>query len=417
VSDLPGPSAAAPGTSGLAAASSPLSFPGTGGSADGHTLATGVAELSAELTGFAVPASPGIREPLPDAPGTPATAATPVTAAAAAAGRTPPPGTPPRQIIVPDLIAAVPTGITAAQLTRISKLPGVRATLAVDGGQVMVNGKSANVIGVAPQAFRSWTPPQTATSVPAWTGLTRGDLLASSSATGKLGIKAGSSYQVAGATEVTAPLGASAALSVPGVDVVVNMQRAAQLGLIKNLAVLINAPAANLSDLMSQVRSVVNAGGKTGQVVNLVPLVSVSSLPVAPVSVSAGQVPSNWLTLYKDSAALYCKGLSWTVLAAIGEIESGNGANEGPSSAGAEGPMQFLPSTWAEWGIDGFGRTGSPNIMDPMDAVPSAARMLCADGAASGTSGLRQAIFDYNHATWYVDEVLQLATEYAQSYG
>ncbi|MBV9446124.1 MAG: lytic transglycosylase domain-containing protein, partial [Streptosporangiaceae bacterium] len=130
-----------------------------------------------------------------------------------------------------------------------------------------------------------------------------------------------------------------------------------------------------------------------------------------------GQVPSNWLTLYKDSAALYCKGLSWTVLAAIGEIESGNGANEGPSSAGAEGPMQFLPSTWAEWGIDGFGRTGSPNIMDPMDAVPSAARMLCADGAASGTSGLRQAIFDYNHATWYVDEVLQLATEYAQSYG
>jgi membrane-bound lytic murein transglycosylase B len=54
--------------------------------------------------------------------------------------------------------------------------------------------------------------------------------------------------------------------------------------------------------------------------------------------------------------------------------------------------------------------------MNPFDAVPSAARLLCADGAASGGAGLRQAIFDYNHATWYVDEVLTLATEYAREY-
>jgi membrane-bound lytic murein transglycosylase B len=107
--------------------------------------------------------------------------------------------------------------------------------------------------------------------------------------------------------------------------------------------------------------------------------------------------------------------MSWTVLAAIGEIESGNGANEGPSSAGALGPMQFLPSTWAEWGITGFGQTGSPDIWNPLDAVPSAARMLCADGAGSAAT-LRGAIFSYNHATWYVDEVLALAGEYAQNY-
>ena len=48
--------------------------------------------------------------------------------------------------------------------------------------------------------------------------------------------------------------------------------------------------------------------------------------------------------------------------------------------------MQFLPSTWAVWGIDGFGQTGPPDIMNPYDAVPSAARMLCADGAASGSA-------------------------------
>ena len=104
------------------------------------------------------------------------------------------------------------------------------------------------------------------------------------------------------------------------------------------------------------------------------------------------------------------------MLAAIGEIESADGANDGPSSAGALGPMQFMPSTWRIWGTDGFGRTGVPDIMNPLDAVPSAARMLCADRAASGGAALSAAIFAYNHAAWYVNEVLALAGEYAQEY-
>ena len=54
--------------------------------------------------------------------------------------------------------------------------------------------------------------------------------------------------------------------------------------------------------------------------------------------------------------------------------------------------------------------------MNPYDAVPSAARMLCADGAAAGGSALSRAIFDYNHADWYVKEVLGLAAEYARNY-
>ena len=117
--------------------------------------------------------------------------------------------------------------------------------------------------------------------------------------------------------------------------------------------------------------------------------------------------------MYQESAARYCPELSWTVLAAIGEVESGNGANVGPSSAGALGPMQFLPSTWQQWGIDGFGDTGVPDIMNPFDAVPSAAAMLCADGADRGAAGLQAAIFSYNHADWYVNEVLAIAREYA----
>ena len=64
----------------------------------------------------------------------------------------------------------------------------------------------------------------------------------------------------------------------------------------------------------------------------------------------------------------------------------------------------------------GFGQTGPPNVMNPFDAVPAAARLLCADGAAAGGQSLYNAIFDYNHADWYVREVLSLAAEYAANY-
>ena len=208
------------------------------------------------------------------------------------------------------------------------------------------------------------------------------------------------------------PFGGATALSVTGADAIVNLTRSAQLGLARNFAVLISAPpSASLPTLMSQVRSIV---GKSGQVVNLVSygLATASQRPVA-TNIPAG-APANYLNLFKASAAKYCPGMSWTVLAAIGQIESGDGANNGPSSAGALGPMQFMPGTWAEWRINGFGPPGPPDIMNPLDAIPSAARMLCAAGAGNPAT-LRGAIFAYNHATWYVDEVLALAGENAKS--
>jgi hypothetical protein len=320
-------------------------------------------------------------------------------------------GAPPRQLFVPDLIAATPTGITVAQLARISKLTGVRAVLPIDGGKVTLNGRSADVLGVSPQAFRSWTPPETAAANAVWADLSKGQLVSTHAAAGKLHLSAGHSYQVSAAVQARVPFGAQTALSVPGADAIVDQARSAQLGLAKNFAVLINAPGVNLVTLMAKVRSVIGAGAK---VINLVPVVTVSKLPVS-TNVPTTGVRSSLLTLYRASAEMYCPGLSWTVLAAINEIESGDGANEGPSSAGALGPMQFLPSTWAEWGITAFGQPSPPDVMNPLDAVPSAARLLCAAGAGSPAS-LSRAIFAYNHATWYVAEVLALASEYAQNY-
>jgi membrane-bound lytic murein transglycosylase B len=74
--------------------------------------------------------------------------------------------------------------------------------------------------------------------------------------------------------------------------------------------------------------------------------------------------------------------------------------------------MQFLPSTWAMYGVDADG-DGKADIQDPTDAVFSAARYLCAAGAGRGGQAVDNAIFSYNHAWWYVREVLVLANRYA----
>ena len=317
-----------------------------------------------------------------------------------------------KQLYVPDLIAAMPSGITSSQLAAISKLHGVQAALPVDGGKVKVNGQSANVLGVSPQAFRSWTPLASASSSAIWSNLGKGQLVSTDAAARRLHLAAGQAYPVSAAVLTRLRFGGATALSVTGADAIVDLARSAQLGLARNFAVLISAPpSASLPTLMSQVRSVI---GKSGQVVNLVSygLATASQRPVA-TNIPAG-APANYLNLFKASAAKYCPGMSWTVLAAIGQIESGDGANNGPSSAGALGPMQFMPGTWAEWGINGFGPPGPPDIMNPLAAIPSAARMLCAAGAGNPAT-LRGAIFAYNHATWYVDEVLALAGEYAKN--
>ena len=325
-------------------------------------------------------------------------------------------GATPTRLVVPDVIASVPGGVSAADLARIKRLGGVRAVLAVDGARIAVNGVWLTVLAAPAAALRPWTPPATAASQRTWAAFASGQLVTTAAAAKQARLAAGGRYPVAAAARGQVTDGGTALLGVSGVDGVVSQAEGARLGLVSNVAVLVNAPTVSVAELVSQVQA---ALGGDARVVGLVPSTVSTRLPVDR-TVPAGR-PTSYLELFRASAALYCPGLSWTVLAAIGQIESGDGQNMGPSTAGALGPMQFLPSTWETWGIDGFGETGPPNIMDPFDAVPSAARMLCADGATTGGAstdgqGLRQAIFDYNHAGWYVDEVLTLAAEYAAEY-
>ncbi len=129
-------------------------------------------------------------------------------------------------------------------------------------------------------------------------------------------------------------------------------------------------------------------------------------------------IPARYLTWYRE-AARTCPGLSWEVLAGIGTMESDNGrstargVHQGKNRKGAEGPMQFEPATFAEYAVRADpSRRLTP--YDPADAIFTAARMLCADGAAGGSpKGLRRAIFAYNHACWYVRDVLAITAGYA----
>jgi hypothetical protein len=315
------------------------------------------------------------------------------------------------KLTVPDVIASVPGGLTAADLKKITGLAGVRAVLPVDGAKITVDGASMTVLAAPASALRPWTPPATAANQLVWSAFARGDLITTPQAGMSTQMVTGGRYQAVAAVRTTVTFGGSALLGIAGVDGIIDATSGARLGLVKNVAVLGNAPATDPLALVTQVK---RALGANSTVIRLVAAEVSTTLPVD-TAVPAGR-PATYIQLFQESAARYCPGLSWTVLAAIGQIESADGQNMGPSSAGALGPMQFLPSTWAAWGIDGFGDTGPPDIMNPFDAVPSAARLLCADGATDGGAGLRQAIFDYNHADWYVDEVLTLAGEYASEF-
>ena len=147
-----------------------------------------------------------------------------------------------------------------------------------------------------------------------------------------------------------------------------------------------------------------------------------TGLAGAPTALAMSGIPADYLAWYM-AAAKTCPGLPWSVLAGIGEVESGHGRSalpgvrSGSNGAGAEGPMQFEPATFAQFAVNADpGQPLSP--YDPADAIYTAAAMLCANGARGGTpAGIEQAVFAYNHAQWYVSEVMAWAARYATQGG
>jgi cell wall-associated NlpC family hydrolase len=127
----------------------------------------------------------------------------------------------------------------------------------------------------------------------------------------------------------------------------------------------------------------------------------------------APAVPAAWEAIDQGAAGT-CRGLGWSVLAAIGRVESDSGRStlpgvaSGANAFGAEGPMQFEPATFASYGVVGPGGATPPSPYDPVDAIYTAARLLCADGAGT-PAGLYGAVWAYDHSASYVETVLVLA--------
>ncbi len=142
-----------------------------------------------------------------------------------------------------------------------------------------------------------------------------------------------------------------------------------------------------------------------------------STRPAAPSRAARAEIPPGYLALYRASARS-CPGLPWGVLAGIGEVESDHGRSRAPGvRVGVNrfgccaGPMQFNvrngpPSTW-----DAYGDGVAAHVYQARYAVPATVRLLCRNGARGGRD-VRGAVYAYNHAGWYVDQVLALARRY-----
>ena len=113
----------------------------------------------------------------------------------------------------------------------------------------------------------------------------------------------------------------------------------------------------------------------------------------------APEPAQNLLTYYQKAEST--TGIEWEVLAAVNLVETGMGRIDGISVANAQGPMQFLPTTWAEAGI------GQGNIRDPHDAIQAAARYLVRRG---GLADIRKGLWGYNNSDYYGRAVLLYAS-------
>jgi hypothetical protein len=309
------------------------------------------------------------------------------------------------RLTAPDAIVTLPRPVTPVRLARLGRQPGVSAVTAVDRGVVRVAGRQLPAVGVDPSAIRGFTPSITARSDALWRSVARGEVTITYSAGKRLRERLGDTVRVRGrGPGVPLRLGALAAVGIGRAQAVVDRQTAALLHLRPARQVVVSAPRLPTAALESMLTRVL---GRRAHVQLTRPGTETAEVG----DYARATIPGSYLSLYR-SAAGTCAGLPWTVLAGIGAVETGHGAVVHRSVKGAVGPMQFLPETFAAYGIDASG-DGVADIHDPTDAVYSAARYLCLWGAGRGGQALYDAVWAYNHADWYVRRVFAFANAYA----
>ena len=224
-------------------------------------------------------------------------------------------------------------------------------------------------------------------------------------------VLAGDAADTTRAVEAATAARAVATSSLAGADVLSESVSSVQSDLLR-VQGLMGAAEATLSSLSAQARALQEARDAAAALAAAQAAVDAAAAGAAQ-GATGRDIPANYLVLYR-AAALTCPGLDWHVLAAVGQVESGHGRSVGPSPSGAEGPMQFLPATFAAYAVDG-NHDGVLDIWNPADAIFTAAHYLCANGAGDPNT-LPTAIWHYNHAAWYVQLILAVAASLRLKY-
>jgi hypothetical protein len=367
--------------------------------------------LTAAVGGAAVALTHTGGESAAALPGIVSTSATPTSAIA------PTPSAPPATTVTlkigrlhklspPDAIVKITHPASLHSVAWLRRQASVRRVAVADRGVVSVHGVRLQALGVPLSSIRGFTPSLSASSRPLWQSVARGELTVSYANGRHLRHHLGQTYVAHGPHGKVGALriGAFATIGLDGTQALLSQPAARSMGLGARRAVLVAAPKLSLDTLRMDLHHAFGAKAHLD-------ITRAAQVDQSEISAYATQtIPATYLDLYRR-AAVTCPGLPWTVLAGIGTVETGNGTNVHKSTAGAIGPMQFIPSTWAMYGYDANG-DGKANIHDPTDSVFSAARYLCAAGAGLGGQSLDNAIFSYNHAWWYVREVIDIANSY-----